>query len=349
MSEKFGVRRVNTTRAGASHDILAATAQSQAVVAGNINSPSQPAHNSTTSQKVETTGLSTQQLQQQQQQQQQQQLWQQQQQKLWQQQQQQLADQRAAAALAAQGQQRPEPDILNKDKGKGLSKDAITRTESVQSNPNQGASQSGTGNTANGAANSQSSQNTMTGQGGQNTMTGQGGQNTITSQGGQTPVDTMQAYPVDLQPQGPADNRPIGLKEAGIYPAGSNTTEPAVKILTGYKSSTVFAITGIILIALAIIIGPIICMLCKMKEKREEKQRKIRALKNREVSENNIIESLMLQDLASKEKMMSVSNEGALGATCENYYKTDDIYQTIDPELERLNKGGRSSPTGRLP
>ena len=139
-------------------------------------------------------------------------------------------------------------------------------------------------------------------------------------------------------------NMPIGLQEAGLYP-GTNGSGPIVKIHKKSHTATAFAIIAIVAIAVAIIIGPIICMLCKMKDKHSEKRRKLRSLKNRDISENNIMEAMMLHDLGTKE-ITSVENHGAMGA---NYYTNEgDVYQTIDQELEHLNHG-RESPTGRLP
>ena len=129
----------------------------------------------------------------------------------------------------------------------------------------------------------------------------------------------------------PVDNRPIGMQEAGVFP-GANGTVPIQKVQPSYSSSTAFAIAAIVLIALMIIIGPIFCMLCKMKEKRDERKRKMRALKNREVSENNIMEAMMLHELGPN----SVENQAALSP---NYYKNEQTrYDTIDPEIECLNQ-----------
>lgn len=130
------------------------------------------------------------------------------------------------------------------------------------------------------------------------------------------------------------DNRPIGLQEAGLFP-GANDTVPVEKIQPSYSSSTVFAIAAIVLIAIIIVIGPIFCALCKMREKREEQRRKMKALKNREVSENNIMEAMMLHEFGSS-GTNSVSNEAAMSP---NYYTNEQTrYDTVDPEIECLNQ-----------
>ena len=148
-----------------------------------------------------------------------------------------------------------------------------------------------------------------------------------------------------------ADTRPIGLAEAGIDP-GSQALEPtsqipAEAIERGYKASTAFAIASATLIALAIIVGPILCLLCKMKEKSDQRKRKEKAMKNRDVSENSIMDAMMLHEFGP-EAPNFVANEAQAAM---NYYKTDRVYSTINhdiTELESLKSEGRS-PYGHLP
>ena len=148
-----------------------------------------------------------------------------------------------------------------------------------------------------------------------------------------------------------SDIQPIGLAEAGIDPgaqAGPTTSAiPTEAIDRGYKASTAFAIASVTLIALAIIVGPILCLLCKMKEKADQQKRKQKALKNRDVSENNIMEAMMLHDFGPEAPNFA-ANEAAAAA---NYYTTDREYSTLDHDIYEIEslKPGRPGPDGHLP
>ena len=136
------------------------------------------------------------------------------------------------------------------------------------------------------------------------------------------------------------DNIPIGIKEAGLDTASIvNTTieQPVEALPAGYASSTAFAIAAITMIILAIIVGPILCYLCKLKEKRDERLRKEKALKNREVSENSIMESMVLHDFG-QEASNTVANDGAS--------PYGDRYTALDTDIADIE---RFKKTGYLP
>ena len=212
-------------------------------------------------------------------------------------------------------------------------------------NPATGKGQGGAGTGGGAAVSGSGATNTATG-------TGQGG-GSATASGGTAGVSGAGAVAGQGGAGGPSaaeiNNQPIGLQEAGIDP-GAQATEPKIPteaIERGYKASTAFAIASVTLIVLAIIVGPILCLLCKWREKYEERKRKERAMKNRDVSENNIWESMMLNEFGH-EAPNFVANEAEAAA---NYYKTDfkskKHYYDIN-EIESL-KPGRHSPTGHLP
>ena len=151
-------------------------------------------------------------------------------------------------------------------------------------------------------------------------------------------------------PAEPGDTRPIGLAEAGIDPALNiqpTNQIPTEAIERGTKASTAFAIAAFSLIGLTIIVGPILCLLCKAKEKADQRKRKEKALKNRALSENNIMDAMMLHEFGP-EAPNFVANEAQAAM---NYYKTDGIYSSIEhdiTELEHLKTGDRGRG-GHLP
>ena len=151
-------------------------------------------------------------------------------------------------------------------------------------------------------------------------------------------------------PAEPGDTRPIGLAEAGIDPALNiqpTNQIPTEAIERGTKASTAFAIAAFSLIGLTIIVGPILCLLCKAKEKADQRKRKEKALKNRALSENNIMDAMMLHEFGP-EAPNFVANEAQAAL---NYYKTDGIYSSIEhdiTELEHLKTGDRGRG-GHLP
>ena len=258
-----------------------------------------------------------------------------------------------------------EADILGKDGNAKLSKDSMVKVKETRtpasntagSGANVSVAGVATGSTS-GASNSVAGTGQgggemgISGTGGSNTGTGSaqgGGSSTgsgpVTSQGG---VGQGQSG-AGGQSLAEANNQPIGLAEAGID-ARAHVTEPNIPteaIERGYKASTAFAIASVTLIVLAIIVGPILCLLCKWREKYEQRKRKEKAMKNRDMSENNIWESMMLDDFGH-EAPNFVANEAEAAA---NYYKTDfkakKHYYDIN-EIEAL-KPGRNSPTGHLP
>ena len=258
-----------------------------------------------------------------------------------------------------------EADIQGKDGNAKLSKDSMVKAKetSTQASNNAGSGANvsvagvATGSTS-GASNSAAG----TGQGaGEMGISETGASNTGTesAQGGGSSTGSGSGTSQGGAGQGQsgaggqslaeANNQPIGLAEAGIDP-GAHVTEPNIPteaIERGYKASTAFAIASVTLIVLAIIVGPILCLLCKWREKYEQRKRKEKAMKNRDMSENNIWESMMLDDFGH-EAPNFVANEAEAAA---NYYKTDfkakKHYYDIN-EIEAL-KPGRNSPTGHLP
>ena len=274
-----------------------------------------------------------------------------------------------------------ETDILGKDGNAKLSKDTMTKakettsgaTTDVGSTINETGvvagtavgsstgSGGGTGVVAGTAAGSSTGSGggtgvkagtvagSSTGSGGGTGVPGQGASDTATGagQGGTGTGQSETGGPTGAE----ANNQPIGLAEAGIDP-GAQAAEPKNQIPTeaiekGYKASTAFAIASITLLALAIIVCPILCLLCKWREKFEQRKRKEKAMKNRDVSDNNIWDAMMLHEFGP-EAPNFVANEAEAAA---NYYKTD--YKSEKPyydiaEIEAL-KPGRHSPTGHLP
>ncbi|KAK3600540.1 hypothetical protein CHS0354_036099 [Potamilus streckersoni] len=111
-----------------------------------------------------------------------------------------------------------------------------------------------------------------------------------------------------------------------------------------FPAGLTFGIIVAVLIGMGIIIGPILCLLCKWWKEIQKKKRKKAAFKNRDISCNKIYDDMVLNDLGPNIPLTATNEE----AYPSGHHKRYSDINTNKPESELL-QSCRTDPRGRLP